>query len=114
MKFMNLQYMKCFELAKDEKFKHYLKYLQQSFDLDDVNQFCNFLLTVVSLPQFVNSYKFLADVDPAKIQQVIATENLTQRMTLINSIFSDFVKKIELWGSLEDEHDFRKDQIKAQ
>jgi len=37
LKFMKLNYMKCFELAKDEKFKHYLKYLEQSFDLGDVH-----------------------------------------------------------------------------
>ena len=30
-------------------------------------------------------------------------------MQLLNIIFADFVKKIELWGSLEDEYDYRKD-----
>jgi hypothetical protein len=66
-KFMKINYLKCFELAKDERFKQYLKYLEQSFILDEVHQFLNFLLTVISLPQFVNSYKFLADVETVKI-----------------------------------------------
>lgn len=35
-------------------------------------------------------------------------------MSKLNQIFADFVKKIELWGSLEDEYDYRKDQKKAQ
>jgi len=34
-------------------------------------------------------------------------------MNELNGIFVDFVKKIELWGSLEDEYDYRKDQKKA-
>ena len=86
-----------------------MRYLEQSFDNSDVNQFLNFLLTCVSLPMFVNSYKFLAVVDHRKIAQVLVEEDLLERMNMINSVFSDFVKKIELWGSLEDEHDFRKD-----
>ena len=35
-------------------------------------------------------------------------------MQLLTQMFSDFVKKIELWGALENEYDFRKDQAKAQ
>jgi hypothetical protein len=30
-------------------------------------------------------------------------------MTMMNKVFADFVKKIELWGSLEDEYEYRKD-----
>lgn len=66
-KFLRSSYYECFEIAKDEKFKTYLKYTEKLFDLRDVNQFLNFLLTIISLPQFVNSYKFLADVPNAKI-----------------------------------------------
>jgi len=35
-------------------------------------------------------------------------------MNDMNNIFADFVKKIELWSSLEDEYDYRKDQKKSQ
>jgi len=69
----------------------------------------NFLLTIISLPQFVNSYKFLADVPTKKIQEIFQETNITFKMQMLNSIFADFVKKIELWGSLEDEYDYRKD-----
>lgn len=45
---------------------------------------------------------------------MLEEEDITKRMTSINAIFADFVKKIELWGSLEDEYEYRKDQVKAQ
>jgi hypothetical protein len=32
----------------------------------------------------------------------------------MNSIFTDFVNKLDIWHKLEDQYDFRKDQAKSQ
>jgi hypothetical protein len=39
---------------------------------------------------------------------------LTTRLDKINGLFTDFVNKLEIWNKLEEQYDFRADQVKTQ
>jgi hypothetical protein len=49
-KFLKQQYLKCFNIAPDEKFVQYLQFLERNFDTNRVYDFVHMLLTCVSLP----------------------------------------------------------------
>lgn len=113
-KFLQQQYMKCFKISPDQKFLAYLQYLEQTFRIDNVNDFINMLLTCVSLPSYINTYKFLINVNKADIQDVYEEVNMTTKLEKMNTIFTDFVNKLELWNRLEQQYDFKTDQSKTQ
>lgn len=62
-KFLKQQYLKCFKITQDQKFIAYLKFLEQSFNLASVQDFIHMLLTCLSLPQYINTYKFLININ---------------------------------------------------
>jgi ATP-dependent Lon protease len=66
------------------------------------------------MPQYVNAYKFLTKTSTESIQEVFEEDDMTKKLNKLNVIFSDFVKKVELWSSLEDEFDYKKDVKKTQ
>lgn len=39
---------------------------------------------------------------------------MTTRLEKMNTIFTDFVNKLEIWNRLEEQYDFRSDQAKTQ
>ena len=39
---------------------------------------------------------------------------MTTRLDKINGLFTDFVNKLEIWNKLEEQYDFRADQVKTQ
>jgi Rps23 Pro-64 3,4-dihydroxylase Tpa1-like proline 4-hydroxylase len=61
-KFLKQQYMKCFKVSQDQKFIAYLKFLESNYNLNMVPDFINMLLTCLSLPQYINTYKFLINI----------------------------------------------------
>ncbi len=54
--------MKCFKVSQDQKFIAYLKFLESNYNLNMVPDFINMLLTCLSLPQYINTYKFLINI----------------------------------------------------
>jgi len=58
-KFLKQQYLKCFKVAPDDRFLQYLTALERSFDTNEVQSFIHMILTCMSMPQYVNTYKFL-------------------------------------------------------
>ena len=39
---------------------------------------------------------------------------MTTRLDKMNGLFTDFVNKLEIWNKLEEQYDFRADQVKTQ
>lgn len=50
----------------------YLQFMERNFKTDHVYEFIHMLLTCVSLPQYINTYKFLVNVDSHALQDVYA------------------------------------------
>lgn len=48
------------------------------------------------------------------MQEVFEESDLTTRLEKMNTIFTDFVNKLEIWNRLEEQYDFRSDQAKTQ
>lgn len=72
------------------------------------------LLTCISLPQYINTYKFLVNVSKHQLQDVYEQAVMLERLEKLNDIFTDFVNKIEIWQKLEEQYDFKSDQAKTQ
>ena len=66
-KFLKSLYMKCFKVTHDQKFIAYLKFLEANFNLNHVQDFIHMLLTCLSLPQYINSYKFLINISKHQV-----------------------------------------------
>ena len=43
------------------------------------------------------------------MQEVFEESDLTTRLEKMNTIFTDFVNKLEIWNRLEEQYDFRSD-----
>lgn len=67
------------------------------------------LLTCLSLPQYINTYKFLINISRHQVQQVYEEPELSTRLDRMNGLFADFVNKLEIWNKLEEQYDFRAD-----
>jgi hypothetical protein len=96
-------------VSQDQKFIAYLKFLESNFNLTVVQDFIHMLLTCLSLPQYINTYKFLINISRHQVQEVFEEPNLSDRLDKMNSLFSDFVNKLEIWNKLEEQCDFRAD-----
>lgn len=72
------------------------------------------LLTLISMPSYVNMYKFLIDTDKFALQKIYEEQDLHNRIEQTNEVFSSFVSKLELWNKLEHNYDFKQDQAKTQ
>ena len=72
------------------------------------------LLTCVSLPQYINTYSFLVNAKKHDLQQVYENDSLLKQLKGTSDIFTDFVNKIEIWQKLEQQYDFKSDQVKTQ
>ena len=59
------------------------------------------LITQMSLPQNLNTYKFLVDANRHDFQKVYETTSLEDRLQGMNALFSEFANKIEVWTKLE-------------
>jgi Lon-like ATP-dependent protease len=68
----------------------------------------------MSLPQNLNTYKFLVDANRHDFQKVYETTSLEDRLQGMNALFSEFANKIEVWTKLEQQYDFKSDQQKTQ
>jgi hypothetical protein len=71
------------------------------------------ILTCVSMPSYVNTYKFLINTDKHQLQKVFEEPDLGVRLDLTNDLFSNFTNKLELWDKLEQQYDFKQDQAKT-
>ena len=69
-KFLKQQYLKCFKIAPDDRFLHYLASLEKSFDTNNVHSLIHMILTCISMPQYVNQYKFLINYSRHDLQEV--------------------------------------------
>jgi flagellar biosynthesis chaperone FliJ len=67
------------------------------------------LLACISMPQYINTYKFLINLNKAAIQDAYAEEDISKRIEKTNELFSEFVNKLEIWSKLEQQYDFRTD-----
>lgn len=72
------------------------------------------LLTCVSLPQYINTYSFLVNAKKHDLQKVYESDTLLAQLKGTSDIFTDFVNKIEIWQKLEQQYDFKSDQVKTQ
>ena len=79
----------------------YLSALERSFDPNEVISFIHMLLTCVSMPQYVNTYKFLVNTNKHKLQEVYDEDDLTLRLEKANDMFTNFTNKLEIWDKLE-------------
>lgn len=79
-KYLKHQFLKCYQLAPDDRFKHYLTALETTFDKGSVQSFIHMILTCVSMPQYVNTYKFLINADKHQLQNVFNLENIGERL----------------------------------
>jgi len=61
-KFLKQQYLRCFKISQDQKFLAYLQFLEANYRTEYVQDFNHMLLTCVSLPQYINTYKFLINI----------------------------------------------------
>lgn len=59
------------------------------------------LLTMISLPQYINTYRFLINVTRQNIQDIYEEPNLTIRLEKMNTMFTDYVNKLDIWNKLE-------------
>lgn len=48
------------------------------------------------------------------MQRVYANPDLHERLKDTNEMFSNFISKLELWGKLENQYDYSKDQAQTQ
>ena len=80
LKFLKQQYLKCFKIAPDEKFLAYMQFLERNFDTKKVSEFIYMLLTCVSLPQYINTYSFLVNVNKHQLQEVYETQDIGSRL----------------------------------
>ena len=71
------------------------------------------VLTVLSMPSYINTYKFLVDINKHQIQEIYQEPDLHNRIVQTNEVFTKFVKKLELYTQLEQNYDFSKDQQKT-
>ena len=67
------------------------------------------LLACISMPQYINTYKFLINLNKTAIQDAYAEEDFSKRIEKTNELFSEFVNKLEIWSKLEQQYDFRTD-----
>jgi hypothetical protein len=79
----------------------YLQALERHFDTKRVFDFVHMLLTAVSLPQYINTYKFLVNVDSHALQKVYEERNRLLMLEKTTEVFTDFVNKVEIWSKLE-------------
>ena len=91
-----------------------MQFLETNFRIEFVQDFIHMLLTCMSLPQYINTYKFLINISKNQVQEIFEESNLTKRLEKINTVFTDFVNKLEIWNKLEEQYDFRSDQAKTQ
>lgn len=113
-KFLQQSYTKCFEIAPDQKFKDYMKFVEKNFDPSFIGSFVNMICTQMALPAYVNKYKFLIDADRHQLQSVYQAEKTEEQIGQILELFNDFVNKIDIWTKLENQYDFKNDQSKTQ
>ena len=74
-----------------------------------MQDFVYMILTCMSLPQYINTYRFLININRDQIQDVYEEADLTRRLEKCNTMFTDFVNKLEIWHKLEEQYDFRTD-----
>lgn len=112
-KYLKQQYLRCYKITQDQKFIAYLQFLETTFRIEYVQDFVHMLLTCLSLPQYINTYKFLINIQRHQVQEVYEEPSLTKRLEKMNTLFTDFVNKLEIWNKLEEQYDFRSDQAKT-
>ena len=105
---------KLVKIAPEDKFKEVVQYLLRTFKVEDPEQFMFLVLTMLTLPQQINTYRFLVNIDKHQIQQIYEDKNRLSAQEKTNSILSDFYNKIKIWAELEQSHEFQKDQAKTQ
>ena len=111
--FLRQQHERCQAIAPDERFKVYMKALEQSYNKTTVQSYLYMLLTLISMPSYVNMYKFLIDANKHALQKIYEEQDLHARIEQTNEVFSNFVSKLELWNKLEHNYDFKQDQAKT-
>lgn len=72
------------------------------------------ILTFISMPQYVNKYKFLINYTSHQLQKVYQEQVLASQLSATNEMLNEFVNKLELWDKLEQQYDFTQDQAKTQ
>ena len=79
-----------------------------------MHDFIHLLLTVLALPQYINTHKFLVNIEKHDLQRIYESKEVLPALRDVTDLFSDFVGKFEIWQNLEQQHDIRADQLKAQ
>jgi hypothetical protein len=79
-KFLQTQLEKCYTVAPDERFRQYLNALSSSFDQRNVLSYIHMILTCISMPQVINQYKFLLEINKHQLQRVYAEPDILTRL----------------------------------
>ena len=74
--FLRKQYLKVHKIAPDEKFLNYLGFLERNYDTDKASNFLYMLLTILSLPNYANTYKFLVNAKKFDTQKVYEQDEI--------------------------------------
>ena len=67
------------------------------------------VMTVLTMPQFANTYRFLINVDKHQMQRIYEVKSFQDALYQTNEILGDFISKMSIWAELEKQHEFRQD-----
>jgi len=77
--------------------------------LNRVSDYLYMIMTILSLPQYANTYKFLINVNKHDLQTVYELNEVGEAITQTNTLFTDFVNKLEIWKDLETQYESKQD-----
>ena len=112
--YLQQQQARCLEIAPSQDFKLYMNVMFEKLPGSSVQSYLYKVLTLLTMPSYINAYKFLVDITKHQVQQIYELQDMHARIVQTNEAFTNFVKKLELWTKLEQNYDFKQDQQKTQ
>ena len=69
--FMRKSFNKLVKIAPDDKFKEILQFLSRSYNTENNPEMLIYMvLTMLSMPQYANTYRFLINIDRHRLQGI--------------------------------------------
>ena len=81
---------------------------------DDPEHLMYMVLTILSMPQYANTYRFLININAHELQKIYEEPSFGKALSQTNELLADFANKLSIWAELEKQHEFRTDQAKTQ
>ena len=92
---------KLMKIAPDEKFKEIIAYLTATQSPENPENYMYMVLTLLSMPQYANTYRFLINLDKHELQRIYEERTLNVAQQKTNDLLGDFVNKVTIWADLE-------------